>query len=113
MGVLEKLLSGGTSKAFKTETFFPGTGQTAVAGLFSVAFAGEMGISGRSPVWNRTELNLPFTNAAGGRSGPWKGQLPTGPSFRVSDGGHSAFFAAGWNKAVRSKFDTTGSNLAR
>jgi len=62
---LEKLLSGGTSKTFKTETFLPAMRWTAIAGPFSPGFDWEMGISGCLPVRNRPELNPPFTNAAG------------------------------------------------
>jgi hypothetical protein len=38
MGLLEKLLSGGTSKTFKTETFLSWMRRTAIAGPFSPEF---------------------------------------------------------------------------
>jgi len=72
-----------------------------------------MGISGRSALWNRPELNCPFTTLQG-EVRPMQGaRFRTEPSFRVSDEGSPLFLAAGWNKAAHSNFDTTGSNLAR
>ena len=76
MGLLEKLLSPGTSKTVKTETFLPRCAGRQSRGYFRPGLTAKWAFQASAGTEIGPELNPPFTNVAGRPAADGKGAGP-------------------------------------